>query len=615
VSADAITYCLEQLSDYRQFERLCSALLASAGYSTIDPLGGTGDEGRDAIIRTDSAGRTICFAYTVRADWRIKLRSDCKRVRDADHKPDVFVFACTEAIAARDKDAAVKMVKDDFGWRLDLFDLERLRVQLSGPQRHLLAQHPSIFVPPFFPQRGGESIADSHDTILIDHVTSDHAIAAWLSRRLSLSGFRTWCRGTAPLAGEDADETVRMLIAHRAHRYLPILSSASLADPLFLERCAIATARSPDLVIPCKGIISEDWVLPSRLTKLVAADFSSSWREGLNAVLDALSSSGIRPSLAVERGTQIALRDFLPSQVTIAKPEPVFANVFAMTVPTSMLDIRVPHPLTMAERYELSRKWAFYIANECTLIAFDLPPSDSCLGDVSGRYSEFSWQDTAHIHGHPTTNVAKFLLRRTLDVACETKGLVFCHDRKGYHFTRDGEQELAQAITHVDGQKTTVQLTGKRTKGYGERASEFRYQLGPRFRCDRDKQGHWTAVIRLYVRVTTLEGAMFEGKEINRRRKVVTKSWWNKQWLARLLGVVQGLETHPGKVSVGNGHRAVTMTTAPMRWECPVGLDVSASIDALEIGQEMALYRAHQDGEDDTGDAGMPDPTAILMTP
>jgi hypothetical protein len=615
VSADAITYCLEQLSDYRQFERLCSALLASAGYSTIDPLGGTGDEGRDAIIRTDSAGRTICFAYTVCADWRIKLRSDCKRVTEAEHKPDVFVFACTEAIAARDKDAAVKMVKDDFGWRLDLFDLERLRVQLSGPQRHLLAQHPSIFVPPFFPQRGGESIADSHDTILIDHVTSDHAIAAWLSRRLSLAGFRIWCRGTAPLAGEDADETVRTLIAHRANRYLPILSSASLADPLFLERCAIATARSQDLVIPCKGIISEDWALPSRLTKLVAADFSSSWREGLNAVLDALSSSGIRPSLAAERGAQIALRDFLPSQVTIAKPEPVFANVFSMTVPTSMLDIGIPHALTMAERYELSRKWAFYIANEYTLIAFDLPPSDSCLGDVSGRYSEFSWHDAAHIHGHPVINVAKFLLRRSLDVACETKGLVFCHDRKGYHYTRDGEQELAQAITHVDGQKTTVQLTGKRTKGYGERASEFRYQLGPRFRCDRDKQGHWTAVIRLYVRVTTLEGAIFEGKEINRRRKVVTKSWWNKQWLARLLGVVQGLETHPGKVSVGNGHRAVTMTTAPMRWECPVGLDVSALTDASEIGQEMALYRARQDGEDDTDDAGMPTPTAILTTP
>lgn len=50
MSADRIIYCLERLSDYRDFERLSSALLAGAGYPGIDPLGGTGDGGRDAIV-------------------------------------------------------------------------------------------------------------------------------------------------------------------------------------------------------------------------------------------------------------------------------------------------------------------------------------------------------------------------------------------------------------------------------------------------------------------------------------------------------------------------------------------------------------------------------------
>ena len=62
MSADSIVYCLERVSDYRDFERLCSAFLASAGYPRIDPLGGTGDEGRDAIVRSDEAGRKIGFA-------------------------------------------------------------------------------------------------------------------------------------------------------------------------------------------------------------------------------------------------------------------------------------------------------------------------------------------------------------------------------------------------------------------------------------------------------------------------------------------------------------------------------------------------------------------------
>lgn len=140
MSADRIVYCLERVSDYRDFERLCSALLAGTEYPGIDPLGGTGDGGRDAIIRTDSSGRRIVFAYTVRGDWDTKLKSDCKRVKELGHNPSVFVFVCTEALNAADKDRAHDLVSMTYGWTLDLYDLERLRVQLVGPQRHLLAQ-------------------------------------------------------------------------------------------------------------------------------------------------------------------------------------------------------------------------------------------------------------------------------------------------------------------------------------------------------------------------------------------------------------------------------------------------------------------------------------------
>lgn len=147
MSADPILYCLERVSDYRDFERLCSALLAGAGYPGIEPLGGTGDGGRDAVIRVDDDGRRTVFAYTVRSDWRVKLVKDCSRVQDLGHKPDMFVFVCTEALSATDKDFAYQFVSDKFGWKLDFYDLERLRVQLVSPQRHLLAQHPSIFTP------------------------------------------------------------------------------------------------------------------------------------------------------------------------------------------------------------------------------------------------------------------------------------------------------------------------------------------------------------------------------------------------------------------------------------------------------------------------------------
>lgn len=598
MSADAITYCIERVSDYRDFERLCSAFLASAGYPSIDPLGGTGDEGRDAIIRSDEAGRKIGFAYTVRSDWRAKLSSDCKRVLDKGHAPDVFVFVCTEALSASEKDFAHRFVAENYGWTLDLFDLERLRVQLVGPQRHLIAQHPSIFTPPFFPQRGGQSIAECRDTLLIDHVASDNAMAAWLARRLSLAGFRTWCYGIAPLAGENTDETIRKLLEVRASHYLPVISTSSLSDSVFLERCTIA-ATNEDFVLPCSLVFTADTRVPSRIAKLTPADFRDSWSEGLTKVLARLDALGIKPSLDPERGRQIALRDYLPTRVAVAKPEPVFANVFPLQLPKTMLIFDLRQPLTDIESLELRKLWAFVGMSASRLVAFTPPPQHAISAVKVERTPEFLWEDIPQKDGKKTLDLAKELAWRSLEVVCAQRGLQFCNDRKVFYYPKLKSGEWNQAINHVDGRSTTVQLTGERTKGWGERASPFLYQLAPRFRPQHDVDGTWIVVVNIYIRVTTPESAVFEGKEIGRRRKIVSKSWWNKEWLARLLGVVQALQTSEGRIEIGEGARAVVMQTKPLSWECPVGLDVMALSGMADIGQEIAQYRTRDDDEDE----------------
>lgn len=600
MSADSIIYCLERVSDYRDFERLCSAFLAGVGYPGIDPLGGTGDEGRDAIIRSDDAGRKISFAYTVRSDWRVKLASDCKRVHDMGHDPDVFVFVCTEVLSASQKDFAYKFVADKYGWALDLFDLERLRAQLVGPQRHLIAQHPSIFTPPFFPQRGGQSIAESRDTLLIDHIAADHALATWLARRLSLAGFRTWCHGTAPLAGENTDDTVRTLLEVRASHYLPVLSTSSLSDGVFLERCTIAATKE-DFVLPCGSVVAPDARMPSRLIKLALADFRDSWNVGLEQVLARLCTLGIKPSLDAERGRQIALRDYLPTRVTVAKPEPVFANVFPLELPKTMLVFDLRQSLTDIETLELRKRWAFVELSAYRLVAFTPPPQQAIPAVKVERVPEFLWEDIPQRDGKKTFDLAKELAWRSLEVVCAQKGLKFCNDRKVLYFPERELGEWNQAIQHVDGRSTKVQLTGERTKGWGDRASPFLYQLAPRFRPQRDVDGTWNVVVNVYIRVTTPEGAMFEGKEIGRRRKTVSKSWWNKELLARLLGVVQALQTTEGCIEVGEGARAVVMQTKPMSWECPVGLDILALSGMSDIGQEIAQYRTRDDDEDEDG--------------
>lgn len=593
MSADAILYCLERVSDYRDFERLCSSLLAGMNYPEIDPLGGTGDKGRDAIVRTDSAGRKICFAFTVRSDWRVKLLSDAKRIYEMSHAPDVFVFVCTESLSASDKDFAHKSITEGYGWELDLFDIERLRVQLVGPQRHLIAHHPSIFAPPFFPQRGGESIAESKDTLIIDHVAADTGLATWLARRLSLAGFRTWCNGTAPLAGENVDVSVRKLLEVRAILYLPIITISSLSDGVFLERCTIAATKE-GFVLPC-GTTDSRSGLPSRLVDLMFADFHESWKIGLSQVLKQLTSIGINASLDPERGKQIALRDYLPVQVTVSKPEPVIANVFDLQLPEVMFIFDYQIPPTVEELDDARKQWAFASISEYQLAAFTYPPNEIFQRKTSVRTSKLLWRDSEERHGVSLINLAKQLVWRSLDLVCAEKGLQYCDTKKLYYFPKPKSGEWVQKYKHIDERRTDVQLTGTRTKGWGVSASPFFYQLAPKFRPQGGRKGAWNVIVSIYVRVTTLDGQLFEAKEIGRRRKVVTKSWWNPQWLARLLGMTQALETSNGCIQIGEGTEAVIMTTTPTCWECPIGLDVVAVTGLPDIGQEIAEYKARED--------------------
>lgn len=606
MSADRLTYCLERVSDYRDFERLCSALLAGTEYPGIVPIGGTGDGGRDAIIRTDAAGHCIVFAYTVRADWRVKIKKDCCRVRDEGHNPDVFVFVCTESLNAADQDWAHDLVRAQFGWQLDLYDIERLRVQLVGPQRHLVAQHPSIFTPPFFPQSGGQSLDESKDTILIDHVDADHALATWLSRRLTLQGYRTWCRGTAPLAGENADESIRKLVDLRGRQYLPVLSDTSLSDLLFVERCALAAGKD-DFVVPCSCLTEQDSRLPSRLKTVMPASFGGSWNEGLTQVLARLSALGLKPELEPEQGRQIALRDYLPTRVTVAKPEPIFANLFPLRLPAAMLVYDLFRVLNEAEVPDLRKRWAFVELTSHRLVAFTHPPQGAIPATKPVRTPEFAWADTPQKDGKDTQNVAKELVRRTLDVICVQKGLSYCSNRRVFYFPERADGEWSQPFKHVDGRQTRAQLTGMRTKGWGDRASQFLYQLAPKFHAQRDVDGTWNVVLNIYVRCTDLDGKLYERKEMGRRRKAVTKTWWNKDWLARMLAVVQALQTEEGRVQLGEGNRAMVMDASPLRWECPVGLDVQALSGMADLGEEIAGFRGSDGDLDDDDDAAPAD--------
>ncbi|MFN0007196.1 MAG: hypothetical protein ACKVXR_04745 [Planctomycetota bacterium] len=598
MAADPIIYCLENLTDYDQFERLCSDLMAGSGYPQIEPLGGRSDKGRDALHESRHGGSVTLFAYTVREDWERKLQEDCTRISGCQHQCNSLVFVCTASLSATDKDRIKANVHREHGWKLTIYDLERLRVALAGPLRHLIPKHPQIFAPPWFPTRGGLSISFGRDTLVIDHVTADHSLATWIARRLQLCGYSTWCLGTAPMGGESVDGTVRALIENRAQRYLPILSKESTDSPDFLARCALA-AQHPGLVLPCGCTSRDDRRLASTVSAIRAIEFDSSWARGLAALLDSLEAQGVQKTTDRHRGSAIALRSFVPEPVTVQEDETLFSNVFSVEELPSTLFVFKGRKSSESDILAARAHWAFAIVGSGTYAALCPAPLAVRNAFQLGNTHQYLWGHYKELEGRPTSNIIRELVRRSLDVACYRTGLTWCTHRQLLYFPVLDDPQRRVSYTTSDGKRTTVSVTGKRQWGFGTRAETYHYQLAPQFRVGFDSAGHAWVTTRIYARVTQVDGTPFEGKAIGRRRRHLAKSWWNQHWLARTLAVMQAIASEPGLIVVGPPENRIAIATAPLSWSCPVSIDESAVQRIGDFQEEMAALR-HVDAFDES---------------
>jgi len=171
MAANFTMYCLENITDYFAFERLSHDLMVLEGYSSIEPLGGFSDKGRDAIHVSESRETTI-FAYSVREDWRKKLAEDAKKIYKHCHTCDQLVFITTAKFTAEERDRAIKDIRDKFGWKLQLFGAERLRVLLETKHPEVKVNYPQIFPPHFLNNQSELNRLSEHFTKAVEQLGS-----------------------------------------------------------------------------------------------------------------------------------------------------------------------------------------------------------------------------------------------------------------------------------------------------------------------------------------------------------------------------------------------------------------------------------------------------------
>jgi hypothetical protein len=146
---------LDALTDHQGFERLVTILLARGGLD-VRPLGGSGDQGRDAVVGLYRVGQGEALAITIslNAGWAAKMRADLKRIREAGFSPTSVISVTNRLAGAKSQLALQRTAKSLYGIDLTIHDRRWLITQmhlrenldLRGEYLNLTAPRPRFFL-------------------------------------------------------------------------------------------------------------------------------------------------------------------------------------------------------------------------------------------------------------------------------------------------------------------------------------------------------------------------------------------------------------------------------------------------------------------------------------
>lgn len=570
------------------------------GYDGLEPLGGSKDKGRDALHTAKNGGKNSIFAYSVREDWFDKLNEDAQKVKKHGHACDDFVFLSTANFTAAERDSAIKEIRANYGFTLSLYGLERLRMLLNKhPQ--LITQHPHIFHPAFFATQTIMNGTAPRDLLVIDNVVEDDTMATWLARRLQLEGYQVWSKATSPVAGSSVNETIEKLVKSRAFRLLQVMSPHSVAASDFNSRRSFAFGVADNLVLPLAVADFDATKLDNKTSKLETISFARSWAEGLSSLLKTLANSGC-PGFR-DATTRLATSFGVMPGLIKEEPERVISSQFdVVKIPKSVTRYVSDREINDQEMQEMSFQWAFRKADKNRFLSFFPPPPDLkkkfAIRDKGGA----AWDIVTEIDKIAVKSLMPELIRKSLIVHCISNGLKFCPEFDGLYFPEDLVPSDRLTFISPDGDKKFVGPVGQRKFWRPAKSTIYKYALSPLFRVVDGYENKYRVQLKTRIRFTDEHGALLPSKTAFSRRKHLCRSWFNYEWLHRMLAMIQFFSEN-GAITIGPSGSELVISATPNEWLVPLRIDED-TLTSKEADREEMMDYTRDDEDDDSAEDG-----------
>lgn len=586
MAPNAVTYCLQELSDYDTFEALCHDLMVLEGYGKLEPLGGRQDKGRDAI-HVDSNKQTTIFAYSAREDWRAKLSEDASKVFRHGHNFQELVFITTSYVSAGQRDEAIELIRKEFGWELSIYSLDRLRLLLENSHSHLIARYPQIFPPDFFSALASHYRAQQPNLITVCCASRDAQFGLWLSDRMRSEGYCVWCRHD-PEAEPQADSATPFPIP--AACVLIVLSRTSARDETSqVERNHAHSLRAQKRV---------SHVIPLRLDRVQACDldpqtarqpwlcFDNSWATGLNELLQALKSFRI---LSSQHKWKRFTRSFLlPGTTIIDRPDTWWSNLLVpLEITDHIMLLEYDKDIKLPEDPQAYLFWPFRKISDRRFLSFTLPP-DNIIQQPVLHTHELTWRDKDSIEGISTRNLIAELLKKSLIAHALSIGMHLCPATWVLYFPSGMLPNDRVNFDLPTGRRSFVNISGERTYKSYKKKEKYRYQLAVQFFVAQHLDKEPVVIIKPRVRITDGAGQTLEKRAAQSRRKHLCKNWWNDEWANRVIAIIAALSNGKNPWTIGTPEiGVVTFPLHPFALIAPFSIDPKALPTALSESLEL----------------------------
>jgi hypothetical protein len=379
-------------------------------------------------------------------------------------------------------------------------------------------------------------MADSQrDHLFISYATEDSAFSDWLARKLMSAGYRVWYDQLKLLGGESYPADIDVAIKERSFRLLALLSPASLVKPNPLKERTLALNISrerkigfliPLLVQPLRPA-ELDW-MTSDLTHI---PFHGDWASGFAALLERLRSSG---APCDPGATRSAICDWSAAQDRpVQREERLWTNLLPiLEVPKILRGFELAEG---TDRDRLALRWPYYWHGGLAW-AFGAP--DPSFGVRHGKPTEIHWPSFAEYRGMKVENAAHHLIRRSLLTHCIRKGAqAHPTQRAQVYFPQNLLPDGKLWYSGYAGRRTYVAVTGERAFFSRGEQVKNRYHLAVAFTPALRQYGQPVVQVRMGLHLRDEHGRDLDSKTAFRRQKRVRKTWWNHQWLCRLLAV------------------------------------------------------------------------------